>query len=498
MSKANILAVACLSFLIGIFLDSFNFSWQILPVFLLVTMGAFVICALKKKSLLIPIICVLFLVFGFYHHKEYLDDVNKNSVNKYNGTANQITIYGTVVENPTSNKDRQQLVIETNKIVDGGRIVEIQKARVLISLFYYPKYQYGDYLKLTGRLVSPPVFNDFNYRDYLKTDRIYSLMYWPQIEVTATGGGSVVKKILFSITNRYGEKINQIMSPPQSALLMGLILGDDSGFSKAWQERFNLTATRHITAVSGMNITLISFIILDFLLYLGIWRRDALIIVTVVVILYVLMIGAPSSAVRAGMMAIFMFAAQLCGRYSSPIRPLLFVATIMVVFNPLILLSDIGFQLSFLAMLGLIYFQPFINGRLFELPNTLSLRTTLSATLSAQIFTLPLIVYNFGRLSLIGPIANIVVVPLVPIITIIGFIVVVVAMAIPIVGQIISWVVWLLLSYMLTVIRFLAGLTLSSIDINNMSPLILVIWYGIIGYIAWRLKKAEQLKFIGG
>jgi len=498
MSRANLLAVACLSYLIGVFLDSFIFFRQIWPVFLLVFLGLITIRLIKKKSILPLIIGCLFVVGGFYHHSQSASVSNSHSVNGNGGKTETVTVYGTVHENFIGASGRQKVVVEIDKIISGSKEVKAKEERVMVTVFTYPRYWYGNYLKMTGQLTTPPVFSGFNYRDYLKKDRIYFLMYWPQVELIEVNRGNIIKGALLAVTNRLQAENLKWLSPPQSALLSGLVFGNDSGFSKAWEDRFNLTATRHITAVSGMNITLISFIILDLLLFFGFWRQSALVIITVIIILYVLMIGAPLSAIRAGIMAIIVFGAQLLGRYANPSRALLFAITAMVLFNPLILMSDIGFQLSFLAIFGIISFQPFINERLVKLPNILSLRTTLASTLAAQITTMPLIVYNFGSLSLIGPISNILITPLIPIITIIGFVFIIGSIIAPLIGQVISWFLWLLLSYVLTVIRLLADLPLVAIKVNNLSPLIIAFSYGIIGYIAWQIKKKEQRKFIGG
>ena len=109
-----------------------------------------------------------------------------------------------------------------------------------------------------------------------------------------------------------------------------------------------------------MNITIISSLILSFVLGLGFWRNQAFYFSAFIIFIYILMIGAPASAVRAGVMASILIAAQGFGRISSGARAVVFAAVLMLFFNPLLLRFDVGFQLSFLAILAFIFLMVFI------------------------------------------------------------------------------------------------------------------------------------------
>ena len=126
----------------------------------------------------------------------------------------------------------------------------------------------------------------------------------------------------------------------------------------------------------------------------------------------------------------------------------------MLFVNPLILRLDVGFQLSFLAVLGIIYLQPSMAKWLKRLPDPkiFPLRATLAATLAAQTFTLPVLIYNFGYIPILSPIANILIVPFLAPITIIVFIFGLAAMIFWPLGYVLSWPVWLSLSYITSII----------------------------------------------
>jgi competence protein ComEC len=163
----------------------------------------------------------------------------------------------------------------------------------------------------------------------------------------------------------------------------------------------------------------------------------------------------------------------------------------MLFLNPLLLRLDIGFQLSFLAMIGMIYLQPIFSDFLKKIPNFkyFPLRTTLSATLSAQVFTLPILIYNFGYIPLISPITNILIVPFLAPITILIFIFGLSAIIFYPLGFISSLPTWFSLTYLTKVIDIFAKLPFASLKIENTHWIFLVISYLILGIIAWRLNK---------
>jgi competence protein ComEC len=292
------------------------------------------------------------------------------------------------------------------------------------------------------------------------------------------------------------ESLEKILPLPQSAILEALLFGKEENISKKLKEKLNLTGTRHIAAVSGMNITIISNLILGFLLWLGLWRNQAFYLSVILIIFYILMIGAPSSAIRAGIMAILFLTAQHFGRLSSSSRAIVFAATLMLFQNPLILRWDIGFQLSFLATMGIINLQEILSEKLKKIPDFLQLRSNLSATLAAQIFVFPILIYNFGQISIISPLTNIFILPLIPTITILGFIFSFIGIFWQGLAKILSWLAWLGLTYILKIVDFSSKIPFASLTFKNVHWIFLIISYLILALIVWRLKEKQKLKFL--
>ncbi|KKS56452.1 MAG: internalization-related competence protein ComEC/Rec2 protein, partial [Parcubacteria group bacterium GW2011_GWA2_42_35] len=334
---------------------------------------------------------------------------------------------------------------------------------VLITIGSYQEYFYGDKLKLKGKLQTPKEFEDFNYKNYLRKDKILSVMYEPKIEVI--GKSDLLEEVglprfyanILEIKEKLRISIYRSLASPQAELLAAMVLGDQSRLSQELKNNFSRTGITHIVAISGMNITIMAEILIFFFgltLRLG-WNR-AFYLVLFITVFYVVMIGAPASAVRAGIMAGVLLLAQKTGRLYFAGRALLIAAAIMLIFNPLLLFYDVGFQLSFLAVLGIIYLFPIFDFHLSHfLKNKGSrwFRQILALTLSAQIFTLPILVYNFGSVSLISPLVNVLVVPLLPVILIFGFLGILAGLFGQFLGMMFSFPVFGILSYILEVSR---------------------------------------------
>jgi len=488
MSQSQIFLFICLSFIGGIFLNSF------LPVGALVKASLVILGILlisifwRYKKIAVLGFCILFLVLGVWRHQQVELRIMNNELRKYNDQEKIITLVGVITEEPDIREKSVKLTIQPENI----------NGKVLVTANRYPEYQYGDRLKIIGKLEAPPVFEGFNYKDYLKKDGIYSVMSFPEIELVSQNLGNLIYNPLFSFKNKFKEIARQFISPPQEGILEALIFGDEENISQRWKEKLNFTGTRHIAAVSGMNITIISFLILNFLLMLGFWRNQAFYFTIILLTLYILMIGAPASAVRAGIMAGLLLLAQHLGRMSKAHRAVLFAATFMLFLNPLLLRLDIGFQLSFLAILGMIYLQPFFSDIFKKIPNPkfFPIKTTLSATISAQIFTLPILVYNFGYIPLVSPITNILIVPFLAPITILIFIFAMSGMIFSVFGWILSWPTWLVLSYIVNIIDWFSKIPFASLNLNNVHWAWLLISYAFLGFLVWRIQEKQKLKFL--
>jgi competence protein ComEC len=290
-----------------------------------------------------------------------------------------------------------------------------------------------------------------------------------------------------------------------------MLLGDKSRIPEDLKEKLNIAGVRHITAISGMHVAILTTILMTLLIGLGLWRGQAFYFTIVLITLFIVMTGLQPSAIRAGIMGGLFLLGQKLGRKSFSPRAIVMAAALMLVVNPLLLLNDVGFQLSFLAMLGIIYLLPIFQNWFRRIPNVFQFRSILAITLSAQIFTLPILIYNFGYMSLLSPISNVLIVPFLSYIIGFGFLFALVGLLWQPLGWILSLPCWFLLTYITKVINLLSANWLSKFPwLLELFPFLkpfpcltfhipwflLIISYLILGFIVWRLKQREKLKFL--
>ena len=320
-------------------------------------------------------------------------------------------------------------------------------------------------------------------------DKIYLVSYYPQIELVAKNKGNWFYRIIFNFKNKLRNNIEQIMLPPQSAILKAVFLGDKFGLSDDLKEKLNITGTRHIVAISGMHMIIMTQILLFLALGIGLWRQHAFYFVIIILFIYIIMIGAPASSIRAGIMAGLLLLAQKLGRLRGAGRAVIFAAVIMLSINPLLLKTDIGFQLSFMACLSIIYLKPILDDKIKRWPNPFRLKDILTMTLAAQLGVLPLLIFHFGQFSLISPLVNLIIVPFLPVIMISGIVLSFIGFVCIFLAKIIAWPVWLLLKYFVDVIDFSSSMPWSFYQFRNISLIFLISYYLIlICYVFYKEK----------
>jgi competence protein ComEC len=508
MTPSKIFLYFCLSFIIGIFLSSVIFALQPLMVGFLVLgmvliIGILAPCSpkasrgLTKKKIITFFFCFLFLMLGAWRFQQAELKFLNSQLRKFNDREQKITLIGKIVQEPEVREKSQKLIIKTEEIQFKDLSQKIEE-KVLVITRRYLEYQYGDKLKITGKLETPKIFEDFNYQNYLKKDYIFSLIYFPKIELLEREKPKNFTEKFFTkilkFKNKLREVISQNLSPPQSSILSAMILGDKRKISQEWKEKLNIAGVRHITAVSGLHITVLTLILMTLFLSLGFWRQQAFYFSLIFIFLFILLTGFQPSAIRAGIMGGLVLFAQYLGRLSKSSQALFFAGALMLFLNPF-LKYDIGFQLSFLAMLGIIYLLPFFQEYL-KFISWENLRDILAMTFSAYLFTLPILIYNFGYFSLVAPLSNLLIVPLLYWIMLFGFLFVLAGTLWSFLGWLLSFPLWLLLTYLIKIVDWFSQIPLASFSFKISWFWLFFLYLILIIFTCYLNKKYRLPKFL--
>ncbi|MBT4632070.1 DUF4131 domain-containing protein [Candidatus Peregrinibacteria bacterium] len=303
-----------------------------------------------------------------------------------------------------------QIVEEIDRRMDYQKItVAAEFGRVLVKISKYEDLSFGDLVSVSGELEMPSDdIEGFDYAAYLARYRVWLLMNRASVQLVEEASFSV-RGFLYDFKWKLEQRLNSLLFEPEASFAAGLLLGSRKGMPLELTEAFKVTGLTHIVAISGYNISLIIAIVFWMLSFLPL--RQRILVSSFIILLFVILVGASAAVLRAGIMGVMALLALYNGRRSQVFFALLWSATFMVLINPYVLVYDVGFQLSFASTFGLLVFVP-----LFQkyLPGRGVLAEAFYLSLSAQIATFPLTVYNFGYLSLMSPVVNVLVAPFLP------------------------------------------------------------------------------------
>lgn len=272
----------------------------------------------------------------------------------------------------------------------------------------------------------------------------------------------------------------QIMPFPQSALLSGIILGDKKSLPFFFKKDLQATSTTHIVVVSGQNLTIVAGFIMNLVSFIG--RRKTIALTLLAITFYSVLTGFQVPVVRAAIMTFFALLAQILGKERQGMWILILTAGLMLLYNPN-WLFNISFQLSFLATFGVVVVAPIFLDCLKRVPGIL--KQDLAVTLAAQIMVLPILAYDFGQISAVGLLANLLVLWSIPAVMIAGFVSLVLGMVNIFLGQLMGLLPSVLLTYFIYIVEFLAKVPGASLQVGE-SPIIL--WAGyylLLGALLW-------------
>ena len=302
------------------------------------------------------------------------------------------------------------------------------------------EYRYGDVVFLRGE-VKKSQSGSMNFISF------------PDIEIIERDQGSRLRSILFTLKDSLISNIEKVLPADKSALMAGVLLGERAEFTDEFEEAMRNSGTTHIVALSGYNVAILAVLINA--LFSRLWgKRKSFYLSMLIIPAFVIMTGAEPSVVRAGIMGMILLLAEHQGRAYSFRNAIALTAFAMLLFDPRALTDDVGFQLSFAALLGLVYIQPWLTKRLKVLDDGfLAWKKNALQTTSAQIAVLPIIMTTFGFFSPTALISNVLILEVIPITMLLGFMTSILGFVSFHLSLVVGWLANVFLSYEVLVIN---------------------------------------------
>ncbi len=452
------------------------------------------------KQVLIPTM-IIFTFLGMLLSHFSLPNGAENQLATYNDQYKSVRLIGVLDSLPHETENANSVFVKIQEICLPSQPCQVVKGRAYVVVNRTLDFSYGDQVAITGSLTSPEDYESFSEINYLKSKHVFSKIAFPSIYLIETGHGNPLKSALYSLREKAVTQVFRLYPQPVSSLLAGILFGEEDQIPQSVETAFRNTSTSHIIVISGFNITILAALCLNLLRrFLNKWQST--LITALILIAYTILVGGDAAVSRAAVMGCMGLIGMLFGRKQTGVNSLSFTAALLAAFNPFLLL-DIGFQLSFMATLGLILFSDPITS-LFEKwfakeENNhqlvgfwkILIQDYLSPLLAAQLIVTPLLIYYFHQFSLVSMPANLLIAPLQPPIMIFGGLSVLVSYVIFPLGKLISFVAWGFTALTIRIVVAFNALPANTLQLAQISIFSVLVFYLLLFGLWFGIKRKK-------
>lgn len=426
-------------------------------------------------------ICVLTITFIVIIIGLHFNGVVFLDFNKIHAYINDDEEYeGIIIEDGKEEKYRYEYII---KLKSKGKINN-KKFILNIKKKNNKRLDYGDKIKFKGTYVKPDVqrnYGGFDYSLYLKTKKIYGTFEADNSKLISKDSTGKMSQVVHRIRKYIKDILEEKLEQEEASLAKGIIIGDKDNLSNEIKEDFENASLTHMIAISGTHF---SYVILIMTYINNIIKRKRLgqLLTIIVIVLFMYITGNTASVVRSGIMAIMIIIASILQKRPDVWNNIAISLLIQIINNPYIIF-DIGLQLSYGGVIGILTFYKKISKILLKnKKNKIStyILNTISITISANILIIPIILIHFNTISLSFIISNLIASPILGLVIIITFILVVTSLILRSLINPFWKALNILLKIFIAITSICANLPLSKIYVPTPKFILIIIFYAII------------------
>lgn len=461
-SKNKLFLFFWISFLFWIWLNAlFPNIQNSIQVLLIIGVLFFAYIFIFQKYFFYLFISIIWAFIGILLINTHMEKINQNMSDISYIFNNKSSIEWEIIDIYKKKEYSVEFTLQIKKI-DTRKIQE--KIYILIDVPHFYKIEKWHEIKINTKSYSFKNSSNFKYKEFMLSKNIYAKAYVNNLDILKKHEGNYILKKITNFRNELLHVIHIIYPKNEALFLGGILLWAREEIPQSLKDDFNKSWLTHFIAVSWFNITIL--ILFVGFIFWSLPKTLQIIAITISIVSFTFLVWANIPVVRAAIMWLIWYYILQSWRTWDSLSLVIFTACILVIINPMILSYDISFQLSFLAVLWILYTQNFFKKVLFFVPDFWWIKEALVLTLWALVFTCPIMIMNFWVLSIIAPIANICVAWTIPLAMLWGFISIIVYYVYPLWWIAMWFIPWVLLKFDIIVAHYFWNLKYATLDIN--------------------------------
>ncbi|MDD2480521.1 MAG: DNA internalization-related competence protein ComEC/Rec2 [Lutispora sp.] len=469
----NILCYMAASIILGML-----FAYVIKPAMAIILISIFLILFLlflyrKNKGRIIIFILLIFFA-GMAEYTWHASFESKFAMHE----NKEVEIEALILDNGTPKIGSVVYNAETRYLFADEKVYNY-KERILFKNYGKFTYKAGDIVKARGQAVgfiTKRNFGDQDYNLYNRSRRIYNQFLSRDNELIKKSANNFKIIFLYGLRNKIAGVINSSMPKAEAAFLNAVILGDKQWIDEGDLINFQKTGLSHLLSVSGLHVAFIALMLNKLFKTLKLSSKANGLITCVLIIYYVMMIGAPPSAVRALIMMIVVTIGKNLNKEYDLLASVSFSAILMLIFNPL-LIHNQGFIISYSCIYSIAYLYEPVYEKIKNVPIPAFIRKSISLSIAIQIGISPILIYYFQYFSIVNILLNIVAIPFTFAIIAIGFLGVIIGMIFLEVSLYVFAMNYYLISFLLKFIEIVSSTSFSGFYIPILPMYLDIIYY---------------------